>query len=686
MKYLYLSIALVFTAIFGEAQSLIAYNPQGTFFDWWSGDFQVPEVGTGTIDSCHIDIEIDGPIAHLKYHYWLRSIPDANQQMLDNDSLELRTSFVCDEAIVFKHIQMKMNDSIRNGRVISRRNALNIWDNLVYDPTPFIINWGGNCDPGLLIKDGNNYEFRAFPVGTDSAYSAYVTLEAELVLSKLNATENEFKLPLQLLKTSSEEPAKFTAILHLDSLYSALNMPAIWQDLGNRTYNLVGSTQTLENTVINFVRTAESSSDQFIFQSEDQKSMVISTFSEDLIDVPASTDFLFVIDVNDEEWQNHNVTETPLTVFEKNFKAIAKQLNATDRFKLIVQNGAFKTFNENWISADSTKLQEALSFSLENIGSRSNPLNAMLYAKTLLQNDNAQVILITSKLYNRTSQSSNQLKTMAERLEMKHRTDVLSLQTNSIGHSNFFDLTLYKTLAANTNGYAATSESLADQNLFAKLQLLEISRAENKSEASASTNENGYTSIFQLLDSNFSASDNFSFLYSSGEKTVLNLPASLHTHQLKQSFLSTIGAMKVDAESRIGTDRSVAYFERQSTLYKALTDFSALLVVEHDSQYNDTTAPEIIQFWPLSVDEVLTHSITIYPNPSSGIITVSSDENDLILTIKIYDLQGKVVKFLEGVNAQQKQLNLSDLPASIFILETITESGDVSREKLQISH
>ena len=60
MKYLYLSIALVFTAIFGEAQSLIAYNPQGTFFDWWSGDFQVPEVGTGTIDSCHIDIEIDG--------------------------------------------------------------------------------------------------------------------------------------------------------------------------------------------------------------------------------------------------------------------------------------------------------------------------------------------------------------------------------------------------------------------------------------------------------------------------------------------------------------------------------------------------------------------------------------------------------------------------------------------------
>jgi hypothetical protein len=74
MKHLYLSIALVFAAIIGQAQSLVAYNPQGTFFDWWSGDFQIPEVGTGTIDSCHIEIDIDGAIAHLKYHYWLRSI------------------------------------------------------------------------------------------------------------------------------------------------------------------------------------------------------------------------------------------------------------------------------------------------------------------------------------------------------------------------------------------------------------------------------------------------------------------------------------------------------------------------------------------------------------------------------------------------------------------------------------
>ncbi len=71
-------------------------------------------------------------------------------------------------------------------------------------------------------------------------------------------------------------------------------------------------------------------------------------------------------------------------------------------------------------------------------------------------------------------------------------------------------------------------------------------------------------------------------------------------------------------------------------------------------------------------------SVNVYPNPSSGMVTISSSQN--LEFIKVYDCLGRLVYSEKTPNSKSHEINLSFLKSGNYLIESI--SGNlISREK-----
>ena len=91
------------------------------------------------------------------------------------------------------------------------------------------------------------------------------------------------------------------------------------------------------------------------------------------------------------------------------------------------------------------------------------------------------------------------------------------------------------------------------------------------------------------------------------------------------------------------------------------------------------SAPAFVTFDPNkksteNINEFVTEKISVYPNPTSGIVYVKSDSFDAV----IYNYQGQIVM---RRNNNDGQIALSDLTAGIYFLE-IRENNNVMIEKI----
>jgi 6-phosphogluconolactonase (cycloisomerase 2 family) len=93
----------------------------------------------------------------------------------------------------------------------------------------------------------------------------------------------------------------------------------------------------------------------------------------------------------------------------------------------------------------------------------------------------------------------------------------------------------------------------------------------------------------------------------------------------------------------------------------------------------------IIQDATVGINEVnKTNHITIYPNPTSGIVTISSIQT--IANIEVFDVTGKLVYTQQNNNNQTNlEINLSALSNGIYFINAQTENGEISKSKLVIS-
>ncbi len=80
--------------------------------------------------------------------------------------------------------------------------------------------------------------------------------------------------------------------------------------------------------------------------------------------------------------------------------------------------------------------------------------------------------------------------------------------------------------------------------------------------------------------------------------------------------------------------------------------------------------------WPQSVRNINKIEFTVYPNPASTSLTVSS-ENE-ILRLELFDLIGRKVK-----SAVNKQVDISKIPNGIYMIKVVTKQG-AGAQKVQI--
>lgn len=81
---------------------------------------------------------------------------------------------------------------------------------------------------------------------------------------------------------------------------------------------------------------------------------------------------------------------------------------------------------------------------------------------------------------------------------------------------------------------------------------------------------------------------------------------------------------------------------------------------------------------PLNTSEFNRNSISIFPNPSNGIITINT-ENTLNLTIS--DITGKVV-FSKNNVTNNETINLSNLQTGVYLAKMVTETGVEETKKI----
>lgn len=79
---------------------------------------------------------------------------------------------------------------------------------------------------------------------------------------------------------------------------------------------------------------------------------------------------------------------------------------------------------------------------------------------------------------------------------------------------------------------------------------------------------------------------------------------------------------------------------------------------------------------PVSIEEVNTDPITIFPNPTSNTITIDIGENNVNNgTIEVFNLLGKIMLF-KNVNTRLNTIDLSNYSNGIYIVKFTNESGN----------
>jgi len=76
-------------------------------------------------------------------------------------------------------------------------------------------------------------------------------------------------------------------------------------------------------------------------------------------------------------------------------------------------------------------------------------------------------------------------------------------------------------------------------------------------------------------------------------------------------------------------------------------------------------------------------SLSVYPNPSTGVFYINSENSDII-GVTVYDLLGKIVKMSQKMDKNYYLVNLNNYPKGIYFLKVYTKSGIQEKKLIKI--
>lgn len=82
----------------------------------------------------------------------------------------------------------------------------------------------------------------------------------------------------------------------------------------------------------------------------------------------------------------------------------------------------------------------------------------------------------------------------------------------------------------------------------------------------------------------------------------------------------------------------------------------------------------------LGVNENLTSRFSVFPNPASNLVKISSDSNTLVDGVKITDLNGRTVKTVSLNKVANAEINISDLASGVYLMNISSENGTATKK------
>ena len=88
-------------------------------------------------------------------------------------------------------------------------------------------------------------------------------------------------------------------------------------------------------------------------------------------------------------------------------------------------------------------------------------------------------------------------------------------------------------------------------------------------------------------------------------------------------------------------------------------------------------------FIPQVISEQVAQVVRLYPNPSDESVFVASDAD--LQAIKFYDIAGHLIRHIM-VCGTTIELDVKDLDAGIYFLQAIYSDGNITTQKLVVTH
>jgi hypothetical protein len=149
----------------------------------------------------------------------------------------------------------------------------------------------------------------------------------------------------------------------------------------------------------------------------------------------------------------------------------------------------------------------------------------------------------------------------------------------------------------------------------------------------------------------------------------LSAPVTLNANE---SYLVVAGSNGDGGASNDLVVGTAGVSEAQTSFYLDLTD---------NTWYYTTSTPMVrMNFSPANVEEVNSVNLSVYPNPASDVITVSSTLTEG--TITVTDVAGKLVKSTE-LNGLSTTINTTGLNNGVYYV-TVSNGSVTSTEKVVV--
>lgn len=165
---------------------------------------------------------------------------------------------------------------------------------------------------------------------------------------------------------------------------------------------------------------------------------------------------------------------------------------------------------------------------------------------------------------------------------------------------------------------------------------------------------------------------------------------------------SNSSSLDVSCEAMLQGDHRL---ERGTTYYNYLIDYYGNSILNYHSidtipgvghsnlgMYTSTRGlyhlfesyPNLCNNIVLSLPEERDSTFSFYPNPTSGLITISSQLTDA--SVLFYNTFGKIVKKIEHINGSSQQININDLSDGTYIIEFRETDRNFKSRIIKFSH